>query len=239
MNEQERILSRVRKMLALAADAGATEHERDNAMRMAHATLAKYNLDIAMVEDAGGKVESEERGILRAVFFGRPWARQVAGSIADLFFCSYICATHKKAKMTQHCFIGRQSNAITAREMSAYLVDSVIKESRKFRHHGNAVCRSFCIGAANAISRRVDKLIEERSQDKATPGTSLVLASLYSREAAANLVVFEEAFPKTRLTRSGKGTNSNLGYSAGFDYGDKVSLDRQIERPQGRIERKL
>jgi Protein of unknown function (DUF2786) len=156
--EQERILARVRKMLALANDAGATEHERDNAMRMAHSTLAKYNLDIALVEDAGGKVEGEDRGVLRAVFYGRPWARQVANSVAELFFCSYICSTHKKAKMTQHCFVGRHSNAITAREMAAYLVGSIIKEARQFRTLGNAACRSFCIGAAVSIGQRVEAL---------------------------------------------------------------------------------
>lgn len=236
--ERERVLSRIRKMLALANDSGASEGERDNAMRMAHATMAKYNLDIAMVEDAGGKVEGEERGVLRAVFYGRPWARQVANSMAELFFCSYICSTHKKAKMTQHCFVGRHSNAITAREMASYLVTSIIKEARQYRVLGNAACRSFSIGAAVSIRRRVDKLIEERSQEKATPGTSLVLASLYSREAAANLVVYEKAFPKTQKTRSGKEVNSDIGYAAGREYGENVSLSRQVEgpsAPRGRL----
>jgi Protein of unknown function (DUF2786) len=226
--EKERIIDRIRKMLRLASDAGATEGERENALRMAHATLAKYNLDIAMVEESGGKVEGEERGVLRAVFYGRPWARQVANAVAELFFCSYICSTHKKAKMTQHCFVGRQSNAITAREMSAYLVESIIKEGRKFRPLGNAACRSFAIGAAISIRRRVDLLIEERSQEKATPGTSLVLASLYSREAAANKLVFDQAFPKTQKTSGGKDVNSDIGYAAGREYGQNVSFDRQV-----------
>jgi len=41
-------------MLRLANDAGASEGERHNAMRMAHATLAKHNLDLASVESAPG-----------------------------------------------------------------------------------------------------------------------------------------------------------------------------------------
>lgn len=59
--DKERILSRVRKMLRLANDAGATEGKRDNAMRMAHATLAKYNLDIAQAEESG-VVGADDRG---------------------------------------------------------------------------------------------------------------------------------------------------------------------------------
>lgn len=41
------ILEKVKKLLALAGNAGATEGERDNALRMAHGLLAKHNLDMA------------------------------------------------------------------------------------------------------------------------------------------------------------------------------------------------
>ena len=51
----EKIMARVKKMLTLAYDKGATEGERDNALRMAHKYLAKYNLDIAEVEASGDK----------------------------------------------------------------------------------------------------------------------------------------------------------------------------------------
>ena len=41
------ILDRVKKMLAIANDSAASEGECDNALRMAHNTLAKHNLDMA------------------------------------------------------------------------------------------------------------------------------------------------------------------------------------------------
>jgi hypothetical protein len=41
------ILEKVKKLLALANDKGATEGERDNALRMAHGMLAKHNLDMS------------------------------------------------------------------------------------------------------------------------------------------------------------------------------------------------
>ena len=51
--DKARALARVRKMLALANDAAATEGERENALRMAHATLAKYNLELAEAVERG------------------------------------------------------------------------------------------------------------------------------------------------------------------------------------------
>src|SRR5215472_4319088 len=83
----EQILARVRKMLALANDAGATEGERDNALRMAHATLAKYNLDLAAAEIAGGEDERadslEPRVEQAGKFGGWAWAQHIANSIAE------------------------------------------------------------------------------------------------------------------------------------------------------------
>lgn len=56
--EQARVLARVRKMMALANDdAAASDGERDNALRMAHATLLKHNLTMAAAEEAGATAE--------------------------------------------------------------------------------------------------------------------------------------------------------------------------------------
>lgn len=70
-SEKIKILGRIRKMLALANNEGASEGERDNALRMAHATLAKYNLDMAEVESSG-KPQQEARAIVKKQYYGRP-----------------------------------------------------------------------------------------------------------------------------------------------------------------------
>jgi hypothetical protein len=50
MMTEDKILSRIQKMLALANDLAATEGERDNALRMAYNLMAKHNLDMVTVE---------------------------------------------------------------------------------------------------------------------------------------------------------------------------------------------
>lgn len=46
----DKIINRVKKMMALANDPAASDGERENALRMSYAILAKYNLDMTDVE---------------------------------------------------------------------------------------------------------------------------------------------------------------------------------------------
>lgn len=234
MDDHAKIIGRVRKMLALANDKAASEGERDNAMRMAHATLAKYNLDLAQVEASTGKKSSDEpREREAGEFYGRPWARNVCASVADLFFCHYIYVPNSDAQLIQHYFIGRRSNAVTALEMAKFLVGSIRREAKREARavgQGNPYVRSFCLGAAGAVRRRVNALVEESTKPAPVPstGTALVLASLYQSERSENQLVVKQMFPKLSPGRSGKGINNFDAYQSGRTYGENVSLNRQI-----------
>lgn len=249
-NDETKIISKIRKLLALANNAAATDGERDNAMRQAHAMLAKYNLDVATVEAATGKATAgEERVEQESEFYGRPWARRVCGAIAELFFCRYLYVPSGDAKMTVHSFIGRKSNATTAAEMSKYVVESILKEGRRRTRElgqGNAWRRSFCLGAAAAIQVRAAKMLDESTKPEApqpevktkVPGTALVLASVYQQEQEANKAMVEKQYPDLKAGRGGKGLSSTDAAVEGARYGKTVSLSRQIkdDRVQGLIE---
>lgn len=232
---KEWVLDRVRKLLTLANNAGATEGERDNAMRMAHKLLAKYNLDQAEVEAATGE-QQERRGVGRGEYYGRPWARVVSASIAKLFFCEYLYMPATRARQTSHYFIGRESNVITAKAMAQYVVESIQREGRRRnRQEGtgeNIWLRSFCMGAASVIALRVEEMIRESANESTTPGeksgTAIVLASVYETERQANLAVRDEKFGKLRKGRSGKSDYSDDATIEGARYGRTVSLNRQI-----------
>src|SRR5277367_6879077 len=85
-NEIARATARIRKMLALAADAGATEGERDSALRMAHATMIKYNLDAV---EMGAAAADDPRSENDGTFLGFPWSQRICVSVARLMFCRY------------------------------------------------------------------------------------------------------------------------------------------------------
>jgi hypothetical protein len=243
-----KILRRVRKMLTLAQNAGATEEERDTAMRHVHATLAKYNISMTQVE-AG---DQEKRGQLSEAYLGKPWAVRISAAIARMCFCHYHYHTMGgNAGPTQkamHVFVGLESNVTTAKEMARFVVESVNREAQRYQRNikgGYADYRAFAQGAAERIRLRCFKIQDDASRNgvarddaedddamKAAAKssmTSLVLSSLYKTEEDANKQWLEE-----RKITLGKGRSQTVdrsrGYAhrAGAEYGDKVSLNRQV-----------
>lgn len=233
---KERVLSRVKKMLALANDAAATEGERDNALRMAHATLAKYNLSMAQIEATGGGV-SEDRITNQFELREYAWMRSVAHAIGELFFC-IMFYQRVQVKYARYVFIGKESNARTAVDMTKFILDSIDREGMRQARNipgesaRGTYWRSFCKGAAARIYQRCQELItaaQAVSADTRTPGTALVLASVYQSERRANEIVLAEQgiHLRTRVSKQQRPTMD--GYMAGKVYGDRVQLHRQIK----------
>ena len=158
--DQARALERVRKMLALAHDAAASEGERDNALRMAHATLAKHNLSLVDAETT----TSERRVDLALETLCWPWMRTTAHGVAELFFCKYFFVRTRK-NYVKHYFVGLKSNATTASELAQYVVDSITKEAAKAKRAApfadSDFVVSFCKGAAHRVYVRCERLRAE------------------------------------------------------------------------------
>lgn len=232
-----KILEKIRKTLSLANDKGATEQERETAMRMAHGLLAKHNLSMAQVEKAGKATEAQ-RTLGKTVFYGRPWAQTVSWAVAKLCFCEYVVTTASSAKNTTHWFIGRESNSVTAGELAQFLVTSILKESKSRARRnggGNAFARSFATGAAAMITKRVNEMMAASAQqtaENATPGTSLVLASVYATEKDAN-IAYRNSLVKVREGKARRSPGVDYGaFNQGSDYGRGLQLGRQITGSQ-------
>lgn len=232
--DKDKVLGRVKKMLALAADSAASEGERDNAMRMAHATLAKYNLSLGDAQKAHTS-PTEKRGEESVEDWGYPWARQTAYAVAQLCFCEYFfMRVRGRADKCRHYYVGRASNVVTAREMTAYVIDSILKEANKRRreeYQDWSWWTSFCKGAAYAVHTRCLQLRKEAEEaSNAAPtissGTSLVLASVYATEQAANKAYLEQHH-KLRTEKS-REHRAGAGWSDGKAHGDSISLHRQV-----------
>jgi Protein of unknown function (DUF2786) len=233
-NEQERVLGRIRKMMRLAEDSAASQGERDNAMRMVHATLAKHNLTMSMAEEKGATAEeAREKGDTTSR--DQPWCRTVGHAVGELYFCQYFYTKLRdRAGKVRHNFVGRAGNVETAKLMTDYVVKSITSEANrlwKLQPDPGPWWTSFCKGAAEQVRERCHKLrAEAEAADKAIPstGTALVLASVYAAEEAANaLWVQQHVGPLHRRADRTKGVTFD-GYAAGKAFGAKVSLHRQV-----------
>jgi len=67
MSIENKVLERVKKMIALGNDAAATEAERETALRMAYNLLAKYNLSMSdLPEDESHEARERQDVVISA-----------------------------------------------------------------------------------------------------------------------------------------------------------------------------
>ncbi len=225
---QEKIIDRVKKMMALANCAGATEGERDNALRMAYNLLAKHNLTMSEV-DAHNTTPEENRESQKATFVVYPWARQIAGLVGSLFFCNYYFMRSGSGKQATHVFIGKASNAATAQYMSEFVVKSVCREAARL--YGSAIspeARCFAIGVVRKLQERIREIKDSLNKESVV-GTALALINLDKAEREANSLWLAEQGIKLRTSASHqKGVTDSDAYHAGKDFGSRVSLSPQV-----------
>lgn len=237
-SNQDKIISRIQKMLAIANDkAVGNEHERETAMSQVLNLLAKHNISMSEVQS---NEEKEDRDILEiAEEFPCPWRRTLAHAIAALYFCRFFFQKIDGKQKYKFTFVGLESNVITAKEMTQYLIKSVYKESIRLRKEKNesvAYETTFRNTAAERIAERCQILREEAEKDiqaeqPVSGSTALTLSSLYKQESEAN-----ENYIKTILNiditikKNLPQFKSRAGIKDGYQYGDKVNLNKQISQ---------
>ena len=225
MTVELKVLERIKKMLALGNDSAATEGERENALRMAYNLLAKHNLSM---NDLPGDANNEPREKGEVTISADKWARSLANSIAELFFCKYFYQTTNTSGKDRHFFVGRVSNTITTIGMVEYLTKSIKREATKrYGSPTSPLGRSFCVGTVSTIRNRVSAMLMSDTED--APGTALMVISLRKREVEAN-GEWMEGTGTVLVTGKTRADNSlrSSAYHAGKDFGKNVSLNAQI-----------
>jgi hypothetical protein len=224
----DKIIDRVKKMMALANCSGAAEGERDNALRMAYNLLAKHNLSMSQVE-AHDSTPQEQRESQKATFVVYPWARSIAGLVGDLFFCNYYFMRSHSGKQADHVFIGKASNVATAQYMSEFVVKSVCREAARL--YGSAIApeaRCFAIGVVRKLQERIREIKDSLNKESIT-GTALVLVDLANSERTANALWLADQGIKLKTSASRtKGVTDSDAFHAGKDFGARVSLSPQV-----------
>jgi len=222
----EKIIDKVKKLIALGTNAGATEGERENAIRMAHALLAKHNLSMVDVDSAN---VGEKREKQTAEYQSVPWTGIIAMAMASLFFCAVV---RERGKKDTFHYIGKTSNVVTAMLMADYLIKSINKQQAA----GN-FSRSFNNGAANKIYGRVVEMIKPTEVENSTC-TDLAVISIYKSEKEANDKMATEIFKKLVKKPIRQVNKDAAAYIQGAAFGGKVSLNSQVN-DQSKADNKL
>lgn len=220
------IQDRIAKLLAVAKSIPDSP-EGEIAMRKAMLWLAKANLTLEEFEASGddGKTIGE---LQWNEFLNRPWARQVATSVSKLYFCKVLFFTVPGKKKITVSVIGTKTNTEVAHQISSWVVDCIIKQSRKTCDTTPAL-NSFRAAAAIAVSDKVRKIIQEEGKTDVGEGTgkSLVLASVYQQKQEENDGYMNSKYKTKTLTKRAKISDPGAAH-AGYQYGKSVNLNKQI-----------
>jgi len=225
---QERIIAKMKKLLAMA-EGNANEHEAMVAAKQLHAMLAKHNVSM---EDLSG----EDNPISDEGFQSRnrPWKRQVAMKIAELYFCKFYFASAGRGNAS-YMFIGTEAN----RAFAIYIFKMIIKVVEK---EGKKQCKSFCgkssgpfynsflTGAKDRINERCKELINSAKAGTLQDEDGTNLPALLSTYERTELMLNDWADDKLNLKNSPsrtKSTNVN-GYHKGQEAGSRVQLSRTL-----------
>lgn len=173
-----KIISRISKLLALARDGGATQHEAEMAMAKAQELMAENSLSLAMMEARTGNVEegrTKEQTDKRAMY---KWQRNLMEKLAYVNFChlqiryGHVYKVSGKAKPIGYEIIGRESAVVAAQGMFDYLLSTIsrlvmVEVGGDRTQHLSRSAVSFREGCSDRICARLQQRHDDWMREQA------------------------------------------------------------------------
>lgn len=241
MDEQAKIIERVKKLLALGGN-NPNENERAIAMERAHRLIAKYNLDLASLT---AEEKAKQEPYVREAYINPPMkgnaaARTIAQSVAKLYFCKMFYHSAGTNKGDWLSFVGRKTNVAIAISITQSAIYALQSEGRE---HGSKI-RGFMTNFMNAASLRVfarcNQLIKEAEagtlKEEGTTKNLPALRNTYLAELnGADDFIKQGLGINLHIKKSGmRGGSSSRGHEEGRLAGDRVNLRPSNAPPSSR-----
>ena len=240
----EKLIKRLRKMIAMSERSAGNEEEAATAAKMVENLLRKHNLtlaDVTQEELSSEVVKHAAKGSAGTWKWttGRcpPWVQGLAIQVANLCetFAMYIPSTdqdaHVKRKQMNFSFVGQDVDVEASIGMFIFLVNTVNALSDKYYTTNNVKTAydskvqmsNFRSGCAQRINERIRDIISEREQEQITMSSSKALV-IRKDKAIAEYIGYEPRYG----TGSRSGRYSNSAYSAGRQAGNNVKIRKEL-----------
>lgn len=197
----EKIVGKLKKLLALAKDQRGNENEASAAMAKVQSLLAEYNMSMQDLENHSNQSESHRIRDDIKKFAMYSYQRELFSSVARSHYCLYWTGSSYSGKngrkSSYHIVVGREANAVAARLMFEYLNETINRLAGEQYSHKEINSRSAISWKQGCADRLKDRLAERReAADKAQrEKASSAQATTYqhpANEKTANAVVLLE-----------------------------------------------
>lgn len=215
----ENVMDKIRKLLRLANDAGATEHERDVALTFAQKLMLQHNIK-----------DVEEKREVHAIFGswmdvdkGDEWEIVAASAAATLYSCRAL-HTDKGA----HQFVGKPENTEACGYTFLYICSQIeVLYKEALRHYdgrlgksGRAeLRRTFKYSCALKVLRRCREIVA-KARNEIPQHMALVVID-------QSLAAADELIKDVKKSKS-RGKKAGIGSHAGWMAGDRVQLQGTV-----------
>jgi len=241
--EQEKVLDKIRKLLALSHS--PNENEAAAAAAKAHALLAEYNLSMSDL-DVKAQADEDKFVIDRDMTTDSvPWRRRIAQAVARLYFCHYFFAHHYETTLARrngyirhdiHSFVGARHNVDVAKLMFKYLSDTVdrlaIEGSKRVpMSERSRYVTSFKAACTLRLAQRINERYEaaKRGEVKTEGGRNLpALLDTYASVQNALTKFIDKKVGKLRVSKSRATLSHTQGWNDGKQQADRIGLDTQV-----------
>jgi hypothetical protein len=231
-DELEKILEKVRKLLALAGN-NPNQHEATSAAEMAKRILNEYNLSLTDVE----LKEIVEKVVVLETLKLENWKGLLGMLVAKTFDCHAYVSRRKDIGVIRIVFVGNKTDAEVAYYVYDYLyrvinilIDKKVKNDGSMIH-GNKIRKDYSYGIISVLGDRLKEFYgKEKEQND-------VKVNKYGKTGKEILVIKEDAIAKYIREHVGKLKNRNVGkqtvdenlYVSGQKDGNKISLTHGIK----------
>lgn len=218
------IRERIRKLLALARDAGATSAEAEVALTKARQLMLDHGITDEPTESHSSPVRCGE---IRDGLDNK-WAVWLGTAAAELYGVSMLLRPEGA-----YYFVGRADNIAAAEETLLYLIEQVESKYKvalgvlRDKNMSNKATRAelrrtFKESAAAVVCNRVKEIIA--AQHTARNGRALVVMETAAQEAAG----YVESVIKPRQSRMLSTFKSGIGTGAGLAAGRQIKLQGEV-----------
>ena len=229
---------KIRKMMALANDPGATPEEAANAAAMAAELALKYNIDMASIQiDEAPKPKEFVVGgySIKVTPRDRKAGLHLAGGVSKLYAVKLVLTRIKEYWF--FTFIGQPHNVELANHWLNYLWASMKRANSEYHktltHRATyAQDGSFRLMFAYTVQARLYEKFEAMQRHGISGSTALVVYNFYEKERAEIDAWVKQSMALGKPLKSRAAQLESAAASAGAAAGKRIGLDEQVRGPQ-------
>lgn len=230
--ETKKIRERLRRLLSMTVENGATEAEAISAAEKAAKLMADHNLHFRSVEE----IEAEDYAPDQRDWFRGSKGRARSAPIPVTRWCidgiSRLCNVEScwNTYTGQLEFFGAPHETEAAHYFEEIIRRAIEREWTGYRQrHGGRGGSGFKHAMAMRIASRLNKMADEAAKSSQTgTGTDLVVVRRALVEKR-----FSDRHPRLRTCSANPTFSDHRATCAGFSAGDKVALNRAVNEASG------